>query len=276
MKSILKNALMGLLLIAGTTKPVVTEDQVKTALINIIPADGTITNETFKEFLGDINWSAPMQICSKINTALEANADTKNKNVTSFTSLYGYLPYMKVISVDATTNTSKKLIVIAENNIVIYGIIFTITTTTATAEYKKKADTETLLKVSSLQSVVGLANRGVSLPYIPKENRGPIYTGLKYIGYVTAAYLAYLGSKKLLNWCYDVTPLINEITDLKKQVAGLMSLHAASIAPTAIVAPAATTAAAAANTVLTKVVAPASKGFIENAIAVGKEIIKRH
>ncbi len=279
MKSILKNALMGILLIAGTTKPAVTEEQVKTALISIIPTNGTITNETIKECVGNLNWGNPWWLCSEINTALKADK-TPTINATSYNSVNGYLPYMKTIYADTTTNTVKKLVVITENNVTICGIIFTKTATNCTAEYKTKNEVVTIQDQKSLQSMFGLANRGLASFYcVPTEYRGPLYTAGKYLAKAAVFSAILYGGKKFLNWYADKTPLLNEIADLKNQMANLsqrMSGHAASIASTAIVAPAATTAAAAATTVLTEVVVPASKGFIENAIAVGKEIIKRH
>ena len=75
MKSILKNALVGLLLIAGTTKPV-TIDEVKEALKGILTSGAKSDDTTINHCLGGAN--SVFWVCKYINEKLAANTTTQN------------------------------------------------------------------------------------------------------------------------------------------------------------------------------------------------------
>ncbi len=240
MKSILKHALVGVLLITGTTKPAAAttataQDQVKTALLPIIPNNGIINNTIIKECVGTINWGNPAWLCSEINSTLQKSSVS---TLTSYTSLNGFLPYMGTISADVETNTVKKIVIINDSTGgIICGIIFTKTTDTCTAAYKTKTETEGILKLGNIQSMFGFANRGVTSFYnVPTEYRGPIYKAAKFVGYLTAAGLTLYACKKLFNWYTDPTPFLEKIAEQESKIQALKTQVSALIARNATAA----------------------------------------
>ena len=153
MKSILKTALVGLLLVAGTTKPIATLDQVKAALISLIPADGKIIDKTLIDNLGNLDVSYAWWLSSQINKLLADNPLTKKCTIRN--GLGGLLFYVKTLDASHTADTAVKLIVVTEDGCqkTTCGIQFNIAADrSVTATYKSAADTAVLLEKSCVRT----------------------------------------------------------------------------------------------------------------------------
>lgn len=159
MKSILKTALVGLLLVAGTTKPV-TSDEIKAALIGILPDSNASADTTINHCLGGAN--SVFWACAYINQKLAAN--TATQNCTSYYFDY-LLPSIKVISEDYANNTETKLIIIRENNVVITGLKLTFVNNKNTStEYLDAATTNDLLAKPSIPAKWGALYSALNYP----------------------------------------------------------------------------------------------------------------
>lgn len=158
MKSILKNALLGILLIAGTAKAV-TQAEVEAALKSIIPSGGAITDSALKDNIGTIDVSYPFWLANQFNKLLATGSNTKNCTIRN-----GILPnalgYVRTLAVDHIAKTSKKLIVVTENRDTICGIQFDIAANgNVTATYKTPTEVRDLLDKSYVQIEHGLSPR---------------------------------------------------------------------------------------------------------------------
>jgi hypothetical protein len=187
MKSILKNMLVGVLLITGTTKPAPFDD-VKDALLKSIP-EGEVNDKTIIECVGGISDFAQNTnatwLCFAINQLLNDKKSTEK--YTASASLGGWLPYVKTLSASVENNTVKKLVIINDNaSNVVCGITFTIANKKCTAAYIDKDATEQLLTKSSLDTARGFTN----FYQVPTAYRGPLYTVGKISLGVLGLYLA--------------------------------------------------------------------------------------
>ena len=195
MKSILKTALVGILLVAGTTKPVATLDDVKASLIGLIPDNQIVIDDALKANIGDLDISYPLWLCAQINRTL-----AKGKNTTDCTIRNGIignvLGYVRTIAVDYVDNTTTKLVVVTENGKTICGIQFTIAANgTVTATYKTDTDTTILLTKSYVQIENGFSPRQFAN---------------KYAAYTAGAVMAGVGL--YYAWQWDKQTTINLLT----------------------------------------------------------------
>jgi|GEM_PF-3944297 len=159
MKSILKTALVGLLLVAGTTKPVATVTEIKASLIGILP-ESRSTDTTINHCLGGAN--SVFWACAYINQKLAAHTTTQN--CTSYYFDYCF-PSIKVISEDYANNTQIKLIIIRENNAVVAGLKITFTNNKNTGtEYLDATTTNDLLTKPSIPAKWGALYSVINYP----------------------------------------------------------------------------------------------------------------
>jgi hypothetical protein len=159
MKSILKTALVGLLLVAGTTKPVATVNDIKNSLVGILP-ESPSTDTTINHCLGGAN--SVFWACAYINQKLAAHTNTQNCTSYYFDYL---LPSIKVISEDYANNTQIKLIIIRENNAVVAGLKITFTNNKNTVtEYLDAATTNDLLTKPSIPAKWGALYSAINYP----------------------------------------------------------------------------------------------------------------
>ncbi len=160
MKSILKNALVGLLLVAGTTKPVATLEHVKDALKGVLPVDAKSDDTTINHCLGGAN--SVFWVCKYIDEKLAANTTTQN--CTSFSYEYA-IPCIKALSEDHASDTQVKLIPIKENSAVIAGLKLTFTAEKCTkTEYLDATATNALITKPSVPARWGALYSALNYP----------------------------------------------------------------------------------------------------------------
>lgn len=191
MKFNLQLGLIGLLFIAGAAQAT-TLEQVKASLATVLP-EGDIVDETAKDCIGNLNKSNPLWLSIYINSLLRAKKDTQNCN--SYAGFAGWLPYVKTLAADHTTNTATKLVIIKENGGIVCGIKFTITGDKHTANYLQPDAVNALVKNGCVQTERGFT----SFYQVPESYRGPLYTTAKVIAYSAAAYGAYRFGSWYLN-----------------------------------------------------------------------------
>ena len=182
MKSILKNALVGLLLVAGTTKPVATQTDVEAALIKLIPSDGKVVDSALKANLGNLDVSYAWWLGAQINNELTANAKTKKCTIKN--GLGGFFYYVRTLQSDHITDTATKLIVITEDGCkkTVCGIQFALAANgDVTATYKTPAETTALLEKGCVQT----ERTHVSAYQIPM---GKTAWGLAFVAGLTGLY----------------------------------------------------------------------------------------
>ena len=166
MKSILKTALVGLLLVAGTTKPVASQAEVVEALKGLIPVNGVIVDTTLIANIGDLDISYPLWLSAQINRALAKGTGTTDCTIRNGVVSNG-LGYVRTIAVDYVQNTATKLIVVTEGGKTICGIQFTIANNGAvTATYKTEGETTLLINKSYVHIEHGLNPRQVANKYV--------------------------------------------------------------------------------------------------------------
>jgi hypothetical protein len=214
MKSILKNALVGLLLVAGTTKPVATLEQVKTALIPLIPIDGKIVDSTLKNNIGTLNLSYPIWLSCQIINVLKRGIATDKCTV--WNGLNGVCPYVRTIDSNHSDDKGKKLVTVTEDGTIVCGILFLITANEYTAEYITATEVMTLLNKNCMQ-----VERGLSAYQLP----------LKWILGVAAVVGAGYGGYRLLKYgAYQVRfTMLTDLGFTPEQAAQKLSAQSAAI-----------------------------------------------
>ncbi len=193
MKSILKNALVGILLVAGTTKPVATLADVKASLIALIPADGKIVDSTFKSNIGTLNLSYPLWLAPQINKVLQRGTGTEKCTV--WNGLNGMLPYVRTIDANHSEDKGKKLVTVTEDGTIICGILFTINNNEYTANFIEPSETMTLLNKNCMQIEHGFSAYQLPLKWILGA---AAVVGGSYGAYRLGSYLVQQGVKNSL------------------------------------------------------------------------------
>lgn len=202
MKSILKNALVGLLLVAGTTKPV-TQTEVDTTLATAHDTSGNkiITHKKLLETL-EANFNKAW-LSITINEILAGQTPTEHCTVTSHFLVFPYA-YVQTIGYNAQTKAKSVLLAVSESSATgtttVCGIIVENDGTNCTIKTITAAETERLLKTSD-DSTIGLEKRGItSFCSVPVSRRGALYTAGRYLGGAAAVLAAGYIGKQLLDW----------------------------------------------------------------------------